>query len=158
MLEKINVDINDIVQIDTKIKCNKQLLGNALKEIEDANQTIVKANKIVAEAKGKILSLETQKTNLNAKRKELEEENKALKMQLEYAKENSTETNLCTDCPICNETMLENTDVFQCPNGHYLCVTCYRKINSCPHCRTSKHSFFRCRPVEDMLAKIYEKK
>ena len=158
MLEKINGDINEIVQIDTKIKCNKQLIQNALKEIEDANETIAKASKIVAEAKEKILSLETQKVNLNAKRKKLEEENKALKMKLQYAKEKSTETNLCTDCPICHETMLENTDVFQCPNGHYLCITCYKKINSCPHCRTSKHSFFRCRPVEDMLAKIYEKK
>ena len=158
ILEKINDDINDIVQIDAKIKCNKQLIEHALKEIEDANQTIAKASTIVAEAKGKILSLETQKSNLNAKRNELEEENKALKMQLQYAKEKSTETNLCTDCPICQETMLENTDIFQCPNGHYLCATCYKKINSCPHCRTSKHSFFRCRPVEDMLAKIYEQK
>ena len=70
MIEEYD-DINDIAQIDTKIKCNKQLIENALKAIEDANQTISKASKIVAEAKVKILSLETQKKNLNPKRKEL---------------------------------------------------------------------------------------
>ena len=156
MLELINDDINDMVQIDTKIKCNKQLIENALEEIEDVNQTIVKASKIVAEAEGKILSLETQKANFNSKRKEIEEENKTLKMQLPYAKEKFTETNLFIDCPICNKIMLENADVFQCPNDHYLCATCYKKINSCPHCGTSKHSFFRCRRVEDMLAIICE--
>ena len=70
MIEEYD-DINDITQIDTKIKCNKQLIENALKATEDANQTISKASKIVAEAKVKILSLETQKKNLNPKRKEL---------------------------------------------------------------------------------------
>ena len=87
---------------------------------------------------------------------ELQEENKALKMLLQHAKDKSTETNLCIGCPICQETMLENTYIFKCPNNDYLCATCHKKINSCPNCRTSKHSFFRCRSVEDMLAIIYE--
>ena len=79
-------------------------------------------------------------------------------MQLQYAKDKSTETNLCIDCPICKETMLENTYVFQCPNDHYLCETCYKKITSCPNCRTSKQSFFRCSQVEDLLTIMYELK
>ena len=161
MLEEINDSIIDMAQIDTEIRCNKEIMENALKKIEDAKQTIASATKIVVKAKENILSLETPQASLitlNANRKKLEEENEALKKYLQDTEVKETETNVYLDCPICLETLLENTNVFQCPNGHYLCVTCYGKIDSCPHCRTSTEFFCRSRPVEDMLTKLYEKK
>ena len=161
MLKEINDSLINMVQIDTEIRRNKEIIENALKKIEDAKQTIASATKIVVKAKENILSLETPQTNLftlNVNRKKLEEENEGLKKYLQDSKVKETETNIYLDCPICLETLLENTDVFQCTNGHYLCGTCYGKIDSCPHCRTSAEFFYRCRPVEDMLTKLYEKK
>ena len=158
MLEEINDSILDIVQIDTEIRCNKETME---KKIEDAKQTIASATKILVKAKENILSLETPHTNLitlNANRKKLEEENETLKKHLQDTKVKETETNIYLGCLICLETLPENTNIFQCPKGHYLCVTCYRKIDRCPHCRTSTECFHRCRPIEDMLTKLYEKK
>jgi hypothetical protein len=38
------------------------------------------------------------------------------------------------ECPVCIE-ILKSVPVYQCANGHVICMDCIEKLNNCPICR-----------------------
>ena len=38
------------------------------------------------------------------------------------------------ECPVCTE-MITSVPIFQCANGHVICVKCIPKVEWCPICR-----------------------
>ena len=38
------------------------------------------------------------------------------------------------ECPVCMET-IKSVPVYQCANGHVICMDCIEKLNNCPICR-----------------------
>lgn len=38
------------------------------------------------------------------------------------------------DCPVCQESILP--PILQCTQGHLICLTCFKLMDSCPQCRT----------------------
>ena len=43
------------------------------------------------------------------------------------------------ECPVCRNDMRPPTRIFQCRNGHVLCMLCkeHPEVNTCPSCRIS---------------------
>ena len=38
------------------------------------------------------------------------------------------------ECPVCTET-IKSVPIYQCANGHVICMDCIEKMNNCPICR-----------------------
>ena len=38
------------------------------------------------------------------------------------------------ECPVCME-LIKSVPVYQCANGHVICMDCIEKLNNCPICR-----------------------
>ena len=105
----------------------QETINRILDEISDINESI-------KEYTTKTKALKVNNTNYEQQKREYEFYNKCF----QEGKYNEIIKELDRECPICFEEMLTPTKIFQCPQGHLLCETCFEKVSvtskQCPFC------------------------
>jgi len=63
-------------------------------------------------------------------------------------------SSLVPECPICLEGMPPPMNIFNCPNGHFVCGNCKPKVANCPKC--FQPVMGRATGMEQMLRTLFE--
>ena len=53
------------------------------------------------------------------------------------------------ECPVCYDQFQRGHPIYQCDTGHFVCGSCYERVNSCPVCRGDMMG--RCTDFEKFL-------
>ena len=53
------------------------------------------------------------------------------------------------ECPVCYDQFQRGHPIYQCDSGHFVCGSCYERVNSCPVCRGDMMG--RCTDFEKFL-------
>ena len=56
------------------------------------------------------------------------------------------------ECPVCME-LIKSVPVYQCANGHVICMDCIEKLNNCPICRNDSE-FRRNLKLENIVQRL----
>ena len=56
------------------------------------------------------------------------------------------------ECPVCME-LIKSVPVYQCANGHVICMDCIEKLNNCPICRNDSERR-RSLKLEDIIQRL----
>merc|ERR1719508_424971 len=65
-------------------------------------------------------------------------------------------SSLVPECPVCLEGMPPPMNIFNCPNGHFVCGNCKTKVANCPKC--FEPVMGRATGMEQMLRTLFETK
>ena len=57
------------------------------------------------------------------------------------------------ECPVCCENFRQNSKIFQCDVGHFVCESCNQKVKVCPKCRRAMNGK-RCHDFEQLLQSL----
>ena len=63
-------------------------------------------------------------------------------------------SSLVPECPVCLEGMPPPMNIFNCPNGHFVCGNCKPKVANCPKC--FEPVMGRATGMEQMLRTLFE--